>query len=206
MSSIESLVLDVPDVDAARTFYDAAFGPLDRLELRESDAPSSGFRGYSLSLIVAQPSDADSLFETAVAAGAKVVKPPKKSMWGYGAVVEAPDGAIWKVVSEKKKDKGPASRDIEEIVLLLGVADVSASKKFYVERGLEVSKSFARKYAEFASDTGVKLALLKRAEVAKDVGVPDAGEGSHRIALRGAGSFTDPDGFAWEATDRADSA
>lgn len=205
MTSIESLVLDVPDADAAREFYAAAFGDLgNRLQVRASGAPAGGFGGYSISLIVAQPADADSLFETAVAAGATVVKPVAKSLWGYGGVLRAPDGAIWKVVSEKKRNKGPASRTVEEIVLLIGVDDVAASKRFYVDRGLKVAKSFGKKYAEFAPDGGVKLALLRRAEVAKDAGVPDA-DGEHRITISGLGSFTDPDGYAWEqaASDRA---
>ena len=34
------------------------------------------------------------------------------------------------------------NRDVDKIVLLLGVEDVAASKRFYVERGLAVGKSF----------------------------------------------------------------
>ena len=34
-------------------------------------------------------------------------------------------------------------------MLLLGVADVKASKRFYVDRGLAVGKSFGSKYVEF---------------------------------------------------------
>lgn len=203
MTSIESLILDVPDVDAARQFYAAAFGDLDgRLQVRASDAPAEGFGGYSISLIVAQPADADALFESAVAAGASVVKPVTKSMWGYGGVLRAPDGAIWKVVSAKKKNKGPATGEIEAIVLLIGVDDVAASKRFYVDRGLKVAKSFGKKYAEFAPDGGVKLALLRRAEVAKDAGVPDSA-GEHRITISGIGSFADPDGYVWEPSTSA---
>lgn len=203
MTSIESLILDVPDVDAAREFYAAAFGDLgNRLQVRASDAPAVGFGGYSISLIVAQPADADHLFESAVAAGATVIKPVTKSMWGYGGVVQAPDGAIWKFVSEKKKNKGPATGEIEAIVLLIGVDDVAASKRFYIDRGLKVAKSFGKKYAEFAPDGGVKLALLRRAEVAKDAGVPDA-DGPHRITISGIGSFTDPDGYVWEPSTSA---
>lgn len=198
MPSIESLILDVPDVDAAREFYAAAFGDLGgRLQLRASADPATGFGGYSISLVVAQPADVDSYFESAVAAGATVIKSVTKSMWGYGGVVQAPDGAVWKFVSESKKNKGPATGEVEAMVLLIGVEDVRASKEFYVDRGLKVAKSFGKKYAEFAPDGGVKLALLRRAEVAKDAGVPDA-EGPHRITISGVGSFTDPDGYVWE--------
>ncbi|GAB7188909.1 glyoxalase [Kitasatospora sp. Ki12] len=46
----------------------------------------------------------------------------------------------------------------------------------------------------------VKLALYKRRALAKDLGVPADGTGSHRVVLGGtADAFADPDGFAWEA-------
>ncbi|MGW1553530.1 glyoxalase, partial [Streptomyces sp. NPDC002346] len=39
-----------------------------------------------------------------------------------------------------------------------------------------------------------------RRALAKDLGVPADGTGSHRIVLGStAGTFTDPDEFAWEA-------
>lgn len=53
-------------------------------------------------------------------------------MWGYGGVVQAPDGAIWKVATSAKKDTGPATRKVDKIVLLMGATDVAASKRFYV--------------------------------------------------------------------------
>ena len=86
-------------------------------------------------------------------------------------------------------------------MLLLGVADVAASKRFYLERGLAVARSFGRKYVEFATPSAhVKLALYGRRALAKDAGVPPDGTGSHRIVIGSdAGPFTDPDGFAWEA-------
>jgi catechol 2,3-dioxygenase-like lactoylglutathione lyase family enzyme len=92
-------------------------------------------------------------------------------------------------------------REIDDIVLLLGVEDVKASKQFYVGRGMTVVRSFGGKYAEFASgESGpVKLALYKRGGLAKDLGVPADGTGSHRIVLGSTtGPFTDRDGFAWE--------
>jgi hypothetical protein len=86
-------------------------------------------------------------------------------------------------------------------VLLLGVEDVAATKRFYVDRGLAVARSFGRKYVEFAAPaTQVKLALYGRRALAKDAGVSPDGAGSHRIVIGSdAGPFTDPDGFAWEA-------
>ena len=78
---------------------------------------------------------------------------------------------------------------------------VKATKRFYVERGLSVAKSFGSKYVEFEPQgSRVKLALYGRRALAKDAGVPPEGTGSHRIVIGGdAGSFTDPDGFVWEA-------
>ncbi|MGY1875397.1 glyoxalase [Nocardia gipuzkoensis] len=199
--TIESVVLEVPDSSAAEAFYAAAFGLGDKVRVRASEAPTSGFRGFILSLVVSQPSTVDSLIGTAVDAGATTLKPAKKSFWGYGGVVQAPDGAIWKIATSAKKDAGPATREIDDFVLLLGVDNVKATKQFYVDRGLSVAKSFGSKYVEFdAPSSAVKLALYGRRAAAKDAGVSPEGSGSHRIVIGGdLGSFADPDGFAWEA-------
>lgn len=200
MGSVASVVLEAPDPATVEAFHAAAFGLDDRVAVRAGDAPTSGFRGAALSLVVGQPSTVDSLVETALAAGATELKPVKKSFWGYGGVVQAPDGTIWKVATSAKKDRGPATREIDELVLLLGVEDVKASKRFYVERGLTVGKSFGAKYVEFEGPPAqVKLALYGRGAAAKDAGVAPDGSGSHRIAIGGdVGAFTDPDGFVWE--------
>jgi predicted lactoylglutathione lyase len=205
MASIDSVTLEVADLTAARRFYDTAFGPDPRFRLRASEAPTTGFRGFTLSLVVSQPAGVRALFDAAVAAGAAVLKPAAKSLWGYGGVVRAPDGTVWQLVSSAKKDTGPATGRVDDIVLLLGVADVAASKRFHVGHGLAVAKSFGGKYVEFASgpDT-VKLALYKRRALAKVAGVAPDGTGSHRIAIgSAAGPFTDPDGFVWEAVSPA---
>ncbi|MCW2919907.1 MAG: glyoxalase, partial [Actinomycetia bacterium] len=200
-TSIASVILEVADPEAAHRFY-AAFGVNTQIRLRASEAHSTGFRGFTLALTVSQPATVDSFVGAAMDAGATVLKPAAKSLWGYGGVVQAPDGTIWKVATSAKKDTGPATREIDEIVLLLGVEDVKASKQFYVDRGLTVARSFGGKYAEFTSgeSSPVKLALYKRRGLAKDLGVPADGTGSHRIVLGStAGFFTDLDGFAWEA-------
>jgi uncharacterized glyoxalase superfamily protein PhnB len=201
MTSIESVTLEVNDPAAADRFYAAAFGLGTQLGLRASQAPTTGFRGFTLSLTVSQPSTVSSLIDSALEAGATVLKPVAKSFWGYGGVVQAPDGTIWKVATSAKKDTGPATREIDRMVLLLGAADVAATKRFYVDRGLAVAKSFGRKYVEFDTGSGpVKLALYGHRALAKDAGVGPDGTGSHRLTIGGdAGSFTDPDGFAWEA-------
>ncbi len=201
MTSLTSVTLEVADPTAARTFYDAAFGLEDQVRLRCSHEPTTGFRGFTLSLLVSQPADADSLVDTAVEAGATVLKPAAKSFWGYGGAVRAPDGTIWKVATSAKRNTGPATRRIDEIALLLGVADVAATKRSYVDRGLAVAKSFGRVYVEFETPSSpVKLALYRRRALAKDAGVPPEGTGSHRLTLgTDAAPFTDADGFTWES-------
>ncbi|WP_206671128.1 glyoxalase [Streptomyces sp. CB01881] len=200
-TSLVSVTLEVADPEAARRFY-SAFGVDAYIRLRASEAQSTGFRGFTLALTVSGPATVDGFVGAAVEAGATVLKPAARSLWGYGGVVRAPDGTIWKIATSAKKDTGPATGEIDEVVLLIGVEDVKATRQFYVGRGLSVAKSFGGKYAEFAPGRAgeVKLALYKRRALAKDLGVPAEGTGSHRIVLGGtADAFTDADGFAWEA-------
>ena len=200
MTTIASVTLEVPDPTTAAAFYSAAFGLGARLDVRPSEAPTTGFRGFTMSLVVSQPSTVDSLLGSALDGGATALKPAEKGFWGYGGTVRAPDGAVWKVATSSKKDTGPATRQVDDVVLLLGVADVKASKRFYIDRGMVVKRSFGSKYVEFASNgSDVKLALYGRRALAKDAGVPPDGTGSHRIVIGSdAEAFTDPDGFAWE--------
>ena len=143
------------------------------MRFRASQAPTSGFRGFTLSLVVSQPSTVDALVGGALDAGATTIKPVTKSLWGYGGVVRAPDGTIWKIATSAKKNTGPATRQIDDIVLLLGVEDVAATKQFYVEQGLSVARGFGSKYVEFTAPAShIKLALYKRRALAKDAGVP----------------------------------
>ncbi|TYB71110.1 glyoxalase [Nonomuraea sp. PA05] len=204
MTSIDSVTLEVADPAAARSFYTTAFDLDSHVRFETSDAPTTGFRGFTLSLTVSQPGTVDSLIGTALEAGAMPLKPPAKSLWGYGGVVRSPDGAIWNIATTSKKDTGPATREFDGFVLLLGVADVAASKRFYLERGLTVGKSFGRMYVEFDSGASpVKLGLYRRRALAKTAGIPADGTGSHRIVIGGdLGEFTDPDGFAWQSASR----
>ena len=199
MTSIEFVTIETPDPSAAERFYKAAFDLGNVLRLRESEAPTTGFRGFTLSLTVAQPATVRYFVDAALDAGATALKPVAKSFWGYGGVVQAPDGTIWKVATSAKKDTGPATHDADRIVLLLGASDVATTTRFYVDHGLAVGKSYGRKYVEFAMPSSpITLALYGRRALAKDAGVAPDGDGSHRITI-GGGSFTDPDGFAWEA-------
>ncbi|WP_327350755.1 glyoxalase [Streptomyces sp. NBC_01304] len=200
MTSIDSITLEVADPAAAERFYSDAFGLGKQVRVRASQEPTSGFRGFTVSLVVSQPSIVNGFFAAALEAGATELKPAKKSLWGYGGVVQAPDGTIWQLASSSKKDTGPDSRQIDEIVLLLGVSDMAATKQFYVDRGLTVAKSFGSKYVEFdGTSSPIKLSLYGRRGLAKVAGVAPDGSGSHRLTVSGdAGTFTDPDGYTWE--------
>ncbi|MFC5827719.1 glyoxalase [Nonomuraea insulae] len=202
MASIECVTLEVVDPTAASLFYTTVFGPDIPVRPQASEAPTTGFRGFTLSLVVSQPATVNGFIDAALGAGATSLKPAAKSLWGYGGVVQAPDGTIWTIASASKKDTGPATRQIDEIVLQLGAADVAATKRFYVDLGLAVAKSYGSRYVEFAIPSSpVKLSLYKRRALAKVAGVAPDGTGSHRLIIGGdTGPFTDPDGFVWELT------
>jgi len=200
--AIASLTLEVADPDASQSFYETALGVGSQVRARAAGTPASGFRGFTISLVVGQPSTVDSLLETALAGGAETLKPAEKGLWGYGAVVRDADGVIWKLATSAKKDKGPVTRTIDDLVLLIGAASLGASKRFYVEHGLSVKRSFPGRYVEFDAPAGaIKLALYPgRAGLAKDAGVSPDGDGPHGIAVNSnAGQFRDPDEFLWEA-------
>ncbi|MDL9938370.1 glyoxalase [Gordonia sp. ABSL1-1] len=199
MTKINALTLEVPDVAAAESFYDTAFGLDGRLRFQQGTAPTTGFRGFTVSLVVADPTVVDSFIDPAVAAGATVLKPAKKSLWGYGGAIAAPDGTVWTVATSSKKPTGAPARTVDDIVLLLGVDDVAATKQFYVEHGLTVAKSYGGKYVEFdGASGGVTLAVQGRKAAAKNAGTDAQGSGSHRIVIDSdADAFTDPDGFVW---------
>lgn len=200
MTSITSLAIEVADPAAASRFYAEAFGDGVPLSFRASDAATSGFRGFTISLTVSQPANVHALHDAAIAAGAETLKPVAKSMWGHGGTFRAPDGAIWNIATSAKKDSGPGAREWEHVVLLLGVDDVGASKRFYTERGMAVGKSFGN-YVDFElPGSPVGFGLYKRRALAKSAGVPEEGSGSHRLVIVGdLGTTSDPDGFAWEA-------
>lgn len=199
MGTIEFVTIDAADAAAAEAFYVAAFGLGDRIRVRAAQPSTSGFRGFTMSLVVPQPSTVNGLIDSAADGGATVLKAAARSLWGYGGAVQAPDGTIWTIASSSKKDTAPDTRRIDAVVLQLGAADVAASKQFYLQRGLTVTRSYGTRYVEF--DTGpVKLTLNRRGALAKAAGVTPDGTGSHRLTICGdAGAFTDPDGFAWEA-------
>lgn len=196
---IRSVTLEVADTAAAQDFYATAIGPDERIRFAEATPATDGFRGFVLSLVVAEPAVVDSFYDAAIAAGAQSTKPAQKSLWGYGGAFRAPDGTVWTIASSSKKNTGAPLRVIDDLVLQLGVDDVAATKNFYTDHGLSVAKSFGRKYVEFESSPGsVKLALSGRKLAAKNAGVAHEGGGAHRLRIDGAiGRATDPNGFAW---------
>ncbi|WP_425295853.1 hypothetical protein [Nocardia abscessus] len=127
--TIESVMLEVADPSAAEAFYAAAFGLGDKVRVRASEAPTSGFRGFILSLVVSQPSTVDSLIGTAVDAGATTLKPAKKSFWGYGGVVQAPDGGGGEIGRGGEKGTRPAPPAGGVIVVGLGGGHQKGAKQ-----------------------------------------------------------------------------
>jgi len=196
MVTIENVTVEVDDVDAGEAFY-GALGLATLVRPAPTTASLEGFRGFVLGLVAAQPADVDLLLAEAVAAGGTPLKEPARSLWGYGGSLRAPDGTVVSLASSSRKSSGPARGVVEQLVLQLGVADVAASKEFYVSHGFEVAKSFGRRYVEL--DTGaVSLTLNPREKLARTMGVEEHGSRAHGIVVRGGtGELTDPDGFRW---------
>lgn len=204
--TISAVTVGADDVVGAERFY-AELGLGERVRVRPAEHASDGFRGYTLSPLVLDPRQADAFVEAAVHLGGTVIKPPKKSLWGYGGSVRSPDGSVWTVASAAKNPpKGASSApplEYESLVLLLGVEDVKASRQFYADQGLPVGKSYGGKYVEFdLPGSPVQLALNPRKATAKNAGVDAAGSGSHRLTIEGdLGDLTDPDGFVWTSAE-----
>lgn len=208
MTALDCVELGVADVDRAREFYASVFAPSkdgdgasERLGLHgtgrigiEAVAPSGSgaatvvaFDGLVLSYVLRQPSEVESVTDAAVAAGAELLKPPKKGFFGgFGAVLRAPGGTIWKLAAPSRKDTGPAADPPRptETVALLAVSSPKASKAFYAALGMDVDRDYGDKYIDFRSPEGAcRLALMQRGALAKDAGVSPAGDGYGAITL-----------------------
>lgn len=58
----------------------------------------SGFAGITLAHNVKTDKEVDRVFDLAVSAGAKAIKPPQKAFWGgYSGYFADPDGYLWEV-------------------------------------------------------------------------------------------------------------
>ena len=197
MTTVQAITVEVTNADEAQAFYESAFGLDERVQVVKGESESTGFRGFTLSFTVAQPSEADSFLDSAARAGASILKPAGKSLWGYGGTLQAPDGTVITVASKSKRDTSPVVRKITGLVLQLSVSDVRRSRDFYVSQGFELEQSFGKRYAEFGPDSSpVSLALLTRGALAKAAGCSSEGAGSHRVTVITDGvDATDPDGF-----------
>lgn len=126
------ITLGVDDLDAAITFYErglglprlespptVAFFPLNgtwlglypREELAKDatvSAEGRGFRGIALAHNVASEVEVEAVLEQAVAAGATLVKPPRKVFWGgYSGYFSDLDGHLWEVAHNPHMWVGP---------------------------------------------------------------------------------------------------
>jgi len=50
---------------------------------RAGEPPTTGFRGFTVSLVVSQPATVQALVGAALDAGATELKPAAKSLWGW---------------------------------------------------------------------------------------------------------------------------
>ena len=201
MTAIEYVTLEVADPTAADRFYTAAFGLDAQVRVRASDATDDRLprvhavaRGVPAGHRQRPHRRRPRRRRHRAEAGREVAL-------GLRRRRTAPDGTIWTVATSAKKDTGPATRQIDEIVLQLGVADVAASKRFYVDRGLAVAKSFGRRYVEFAARR-VRSSWRSTDAVPSPrtpASPPTAPDRTGIVIGSDAGPFTDPDGFAWEA-------
>ncbi|MGO2172679.1 MAG: hypothetical protein ACTH3H_15540 [Micrococcaceae bacterium] len=210
-----SLALDVVtlagDLPASTDFYAAAFSPLmnesagtveldmhgtGRFELAPTppDADGTGaedvssqFPGYVVTYALAQPSEVQAVMDAAARAGAQVLKPAKKALFGsFSGSFRAPDGSVWKVAADSSKNKGetPAVPRPTEISIILGVKDPKASRTFYHALGMTTDRDYGNKYIDFQPQQGmVRLCLMPRAVLAKDVGIDDPGNGAGGLSL-----------------------
>lgn len=119
---ISMITLGVRDIEASIEFYEKGLG-LPRLEsepgvaffnlngswlglygwdalAEDANVPAqgNGFRGFSLAHNVQSEAEVDSLFESALDAGAKLIKQPEKVFWGgYSGYFADPDGHLWEI-------------------------------------------------------------------------------------------------------------
>ena len=203
MTTIESVTLEAADATAAEAFYKEAFELGDTVQVRESQAPTSGFRGFTLSLVVAQPSTVDSLVRSALDAGATELKPVKKSFWGYGGVVQAPDGTIWKVATSSKKDTGPADPRGRRGRAAAGrrgrQGDQAVLRRPRPDRRQELRQQVRRvRDARLGPSSSRSTPAERRPRTPASHRRAAARTGSSSTAS--SGPFTDPDGFVWEGS------
>src|SRR4051794_16156459 len=99
---------------------------------------SSGFRGFTLSYIVADSSGVDDMLARLVAAGGEIAKEPRFAFWGYSGHVADPSGHLWKIASPKRKallgrkpaaDRVPEPRAAPGRPLTVGGSHIEAARE-----------------------------------------------------------------------------
>jgi catechol 2,3-dioxygenase-like lactoylglutathione lyase family enzyme len=119
---ISMITLGVKDVQASAEFYEKGLG-FPRIESEPSvaffklsgswlglygrealaedatvSAEGDGFNGFALAHNVQSEDEVNEVFQTALGAGATLVKQPKKVYWGgYSGYFSDPDGHLWEV-------------------------------------------------------------------------------------------------------------
>lgn len=216
--TLDAVALGVPQAEAARDFYASAFSAdrvdsgtaavdlhgTGRLAFYQIEAlaaevgvspATSGFRGYVLGSIVSQPGDVKALLQSAEDAGAAVVKPAKKQLFGeFTASYQAPDGAVWKLAASSKKDTSPVAEPPKptESAIYLGAASPKSSKAFYEALGMSAEHDYGDKFVDFHITAGnLRIGLLPRKDLAKDVGVDERGDGFAAVVLTHAAASPD---------------
>src|SRR3954447_1948295 len=154
---------------------------------------SSGFRGFTLSYIVADSSGVDDMLARLVAAGGEIAKEPRFAFWGYSGHVADPSGHLWKIASPKRKallgrkptaDRVPEPVAAQELSLTIGVADMKRAKRFYEEGlGNPTKKAYAKFVSFDGGDGTPDLSMYNWDALADDANVPPEGSGFRGFAM-----------------------
>lgn len=193
--SVDAVVLGVPDVSAASAFHSAMFtgGGAMSLEFRpDSELDRSAGLRAALAAITPGPSGVTAIIAAAEKAGARVIKPAKKQLFGeFAGSVRAPDGSLWKLAAASKRDPrgdaGSASQATTETAVYLAVASPKTSKKFYEALGMTTEHDYGDTFVDFTVSGGrSRLGLIPVKGLAKDLGISgdEPATGCPGVALR----------------------
>lgn len=131
------IALAVEDLSRARKFYEDGLG-LPRMDgppnvvffnldgtwlglsersdlARDAGVPAegSGYAGFTLAHNVSTEEEVDQLVETAIKAGATLIKAPTRADWGgYHAYFSDPDGHLWEIAHNPFFWIGPSDDDV----------------------------------------------------------------------------------------------
>jgi uncharacterized protein len=218
-SRLDIITLGVDELEKAREFYESGFGGrvsgtdgtlnvslgpnASCLALRRWDAvaseagvqaPTTGFRAFTLSYILESAEDVDQVLDRLARHGGRVSKPPRNAVWGYSAYVTDPSGYLWKIASSKRRpllgrkeaatSNGHAINP-QEVPITIGVADMKRTRDFYEQGlGLPIKKAFGSKFVMFSGEAGTSdLGVYKREALAKDAAVQPEGDGFHGFTI-----------------------